>query len=185
MNYLTYEEEDIEGSLRESLNKRLIIIFESFNHGSYKLNLKSEDVIEEVYIQVQNIKKKNLSDTDFQCIHECFNKKFKSYHAASIGMMMLYGVIALKKQKSIEELFLMRKIEKKYKLRPELKEIQESTSLISEMMLIQQKQNIYNLYVNNQFTGEIKQMQVAHSDVVVGIAETGSEVYHRKINQDG
>lgn len=34
------------------------------------------------------------------------------------------------------------------------------------------------LNVNNQFTGEIKSMQVAHSDVAVGVAERGSKVYH-------
>ena len=39
------------------------------------------------------------------------------------------------------------------------------------------------LNINNEYTGEIKQMQVAHSDVVVGVAEGGSHVFHHKVTK--
>lgn len=42
-----------------------------------------------------------------------------------------------------------------------------------------------NININTQFTGEIKQMHVAHSDVAVGVAENGSTVFHHKIEKDG
>ena len=42
-----------------------------------------------------------------------------------------------------------------------------------------------NININTQFTGEIKQMHVAHSDVAVGVAECGSTVFHHKIVKNG
>lgn len=42
-----------------------------------------------------------------------------------------------------------------------------------------------NININPQFTGEIKQMHVAHSDVAVGVAESGSTVFHHKIEKNG
>jgi hypothetical protein len=37
-----------------------------------------------------------------------------------------------------------------------------------------------NVFVRNDFSGEIKDLHVAHADVAVGVAEKGSNVYHHK-----
>ena len=37
-----------------------------------------------------------------------------------------------------------------------------------------------NIFVRNDFSGEIKDLHVAHADVAVGVAEKGSNVCHHK-----
>ena len=37
-----------------------------------------------------------------------------------------------------------------------------------------------NVFVRNDFSGEMKDIHVAHADVAVGVAEKGSNVYHHK-----
>ncbi len=68
--------------------------------------------------------------------------------------------------------------------------IQKEIGSVIYNKTLKDKSNNPNLYftinVNNQFTGEIKDMHVAHSDVAVGVAEKGANVYHHKeIRKDG
>ena len=37
-----------------------------------------------------------------------------------------------------------------------------------------------NIFVRNDFSGEVKDLHVAHADVAVGVAEKGSNVCHHK-----
>ena len=40
-----------------------------------------------------------------------------------------------------------------------------------------------NIFVRNDFSGEIKDLHVAHADVAVGVAEKGSNVCHHKTDR--
>lgn len=39
---------------------------------------------------------------------------------------------------------------------------------------------IGQIYIKNEFNGEIQELKVAHADVAVGVAEKGSNVFHHK-----
>lgn len=41
------------------------------------------------------------------------------------------------------------------------------------------------IFVQNEFSGEIQKLNVAHADVAVGVAEAGANVYHHKTNDNG
>lgn len=187
------EEDDIEVSIMESLFKRLRKIYQLINDGPFVMDLDSDTILCEVYKQSLRVENEKLDDTDFSHIFREFQTKFKWYHAASISMMFLYAVLSIRVNPHFETLCLIRKIEKQYKYRPLMNVIQDHVSMLKERMvecglmgydqlleLKVHKNPIINVYVKNNFSGNISDMHLAHADVAVGVAESGSNVYHHK-----
>ena len=184
-NALILEEDDIEASIRESLHRRLRKIYQSMNTDAFVMDIDADTILEEVYTQSQRVEEEKLDDTDYHDIYRGFQKKFKWYHAASISMMFLYAVLSVRKCLSIETLCLIRKIEQQYRHRPQMREIQKQMPLFVQRRLEAPKNPTINIYMRNNFSGEIKDMHLAHADVAVGVAEAGANVYHHKTNDNG
>ncbi len=187
------EEENIEGVLMESLKKRLQIIYQTVKKGKILKDLDYDDILHEVFQQSHRVVKERLED--YHIIYNVFQSKFKSYHAASISMMFLYAVLSVRVNLSFETHCFLKELEKKYKHRPVMKSILDCLAMLKEQLkgyslldyhiltsLKGLSNPTINVFVRNDFSGEIKDLHVAHADVAVGVAEKGSNVYHHKID---
>ena len=192
------KEEDIEGSwLEEPLDKGLLRIFDFMQSDHFYAKISPEIILREAYQYHQKVLEDMLSDNDFHEIYEAMKNDLGSYFAASVCMAMLYAVMAVGKSQKFNVLCLMNKIENRYRLRSWMKDVTQlvfcvrnnipnniDTPIIIKLednRTIAEKKGVnITLNINNEYTGEIKQMQVAHSDVVVGVAENGSNVFHHK-----
>lgn len=187
------EEGNIEGELMESLDKRLRIIYQKNKKGFLLRDLEYDDILHEVLRQSHRVVKEKLNDCDCNNIYNVFQSEFKLYHAASISMMFLYAVLSVRMKISFETFCLLKEIEKKYRQRPVMKDIQDCLAILKEQLngyslldyqllmgLKGHSNPTINLFVRNDFSGEIKDLHVAHADVAVGVAEKGSNVYHHK-----
>ena len=187
------EEGNIEGVLMESLDKRLRIIYQKNKKGFLLKDLDYDDILHEVLRQSHRVVKERLED--YHIIYNVFQSKFKSYHAASISMMFLYAVLSVRVNLSFETHCFLKELEKKYKHRPVMKSILDCLAMLKEQLkgyslldyhiltsLKGLSNPTINVFVRNDFSGEIKDLHVAHADVAVGVAEKGSNVYHHKID---
>ena len=185
------EEGNIEGVLMESLDKRLRIIYQKNKKGFLLKDLDYDDILHEVLRQSHRVVKERLED--YHIIYNVFQSKFKSYHAASISMMFLYAVLSVRVNLSFETHCFLKELEKKYKHRPVMKSILDCLAMLKEQLkgyslldyhiltsLKGLSNPTINVFVRNDFSGEIKDLHVAHADVAVGVAEKGSNVYHHK-----
>ena len=189
------EEDNIEGVLMESLKKRLRIIYQTNKKGKVLKDLDFDDILHEVFKQSDKVVKEKLNDCECNYIYNVFQLKFKSYHAASISMMFLYAVLSVSMNLSFETHCFLKELEKKYKHRPVMKSILDCLAMLKEQLkgyslldyhilpsLKGLSNPTINVFVRNDFSGEIKDLHVAHADVAVGVAEKGSNVYHHKID---
>lgn len=192
------KEEDIEGCrLEESLDKGLLRIFDFIQSDHFYAKISPEIILREAYLQCQRVVKDMLNDQDFHETYELMKQHLGSYFAASICMMMLYAMMGIRENLNFCTLCLMHKIENKYRLRPWMKDVEklvyrvkhhihdiQDTPIVIKLednsIGAEKKELNITLNINNEYTGEIKQMHVAHSDVVVGVAENGSNVFHHK-----
>ena len=167
------------------MHRRLRKIYQSTNTESFVMDLDADTILAEVYRVSLRVEKEKLDDTDYHDIYRDFQKKFKWYHAASISMMFLYAVLSTKKHLSMETLCLIRRIGQQYRHRPQMKAIQKQMPMFVAQRLVDKKSPTINIYMRNNFCGEIKDMHLAHADVAVGVAEAGANVYHHKNNGNG
>lgn len=198
------KEEDIEGCrFEEPLDKGLLSIFDFVQTDNFYARTNPKNILIEAYHYRHSVEKDMLDDNDFHKAYEDMKRSLGSYYAASICMVMLYALLSVKSTHNFQTLCLIHKIENKYKLRSWMKEVAQLVYRIknnipnnNDMPIIiklednragsEKKALNITLNINNEYTGEIKQMQVAHSDVVVGVAEKGSNVFHHKeVKEDG
>ena len=62
----------------------------------------------------------------------------------------------------------------------ELLKAQSQMELWEKRLRIVYQPMTINIFVRNDFSGEVKDLHVAHADVAVGVAEKGSNVCHHK-----
>ena len=194
----TTKEDSIESSeFEEPLDKGLLSIFHFSQPEHFYTTICPEFILREAHLQCQRVVKDMLNDQDFHETYELMKQHLGSYFAASICMMMLYAMMGIRENLNFCTLCLMHKIENKYRLRPWMKDVEklvyrvkhhihdiQDTPIVIKLednsIGAEKKELNITLNINNEYTGEIKQIHVAHSDVTVGVAENGSNVFHHK-----
>ena len=182
----------------ETLKDELLGLFLKVKDSPIHVTIKASSLIKEVeHICSMFYRDKNPSEHLENYITE-IESDLGWHYAVDLVMTMAYNVFRVQPQKSQKILSLMKNIETAFQknvywgnfLRLERKNNDLETTIIAlqRQLLIETNKRLktkrgeinINLNVNNQFTGEIKELKVAHADVAVGVAENGSNVYHHK-----
>ena len=184
--------EDCEtgGSIKESLNRRLLMIFETSKIFKIQLN----QLLDEAYILSEYVIQKKTDDIGYNKLYEYAKNKVQSYHSASIAMMMLYGILSCKENLEIETLMLNKHIERKYKQRPQMTYIISFVSQLKDKnkkYMEEQEKNIQpqrpiinNIYgtVNNLNNGPVTyQGPVTNNNSAAAPAATPKSAYTDEI----
>ena len=117
--------EEIGDAVLEPLKMRLQQIIDAMGNKKLWANLNSEKLINELFYICTRIERDRLSAKDIHVLLEDIKVDLGSYHAANIVMMGVCCVMQERTDLPYEVLGLLRKLEKKYKLRPEMKNLQE------------------------------------------------------------
>lgn len=115
-------------SLREALDRRLLTIFDTAKLYNIQLN----HLLEETYMLSEYVIQKKIDDIGYNQFYDYTKNKVQSYHAASVAMMMLYGILSCKENLGIETMLLNKHIERKFKQRPQMNYIMSFISQVKE-----------------------------------------------------
>ena len=119
----TNEEGGIEGvSYEEFLDDGLLKIFNTRKNKLFQ-SVSTDMILEEAYRVSEWVEDELLDDSAFHELYEGLKFSLGSYSSASVGMMMMYGILTAKGSVSFRNLTLLQKIEGKYKLRPSMKDV--------------------------------------------------------------
>ena len=117
------EEGDIdEAALREFLDEGLLKIFNMQKSDLYH-SAPTDIILEEAYRLSRWVEEELMDDTAFHELYEVLKHRVGSYYSASLGMMMMYGILASKENVRFRNMKLLEKIENKYKLRPSMQNV--------------------------------------------------------------
>lgn len=127
-NNNTNEEGDIEGaSFGESLDEGLLRIFNSRNNDFVFSKVGTDRILQEAYRVSKQVEEELLDDDAFHELYEGMKYHLGSYSSASVGMMMMFGILAAKEDVRFRNKKLLEKIENKYKLRPLMMDVKTLT----------------------------------------------------------
>lgn len=160
-------DDDIEAELGGLLNRKLLTIFSSPSNNQYQIGITPAMMLREAYSMSRRVRKENLDNNDFHLLYDSAKQRLGTYHAASISMMMLYAILFIKEDQNLSSQLLQRKIANKYKLRPQMREFITITKKLEHMNVGDSDIHI-TLNLNNQFTGEIKELNVNSPGNIVG-----------------
>lgn len=194
--------------LEEPLNKKLYEVYLNIKRKVPSQDFQTLKLFNEVYYQCCRIVSANDPDIDLDDIIKEIKEDLGWEYSTSLVVNMIYAVLSLRKGNSKEVKEVLLKIERHHCLSQYKTPIYMMTETckanyefydlekyfntpdvpVSISIPLPSLNNIENgihitLNINNEYTGEIKQMQVAHSDVVVGVAEGGSHVFHHKVTK--
>ena len=122
-NIKTDGEEDIETAFSEFLDEGLLKIFNTQSNGLLYRGIRTDRILEEAHKISEWVEEELLDDTAFHEIYEELKCCLGSYFSASIGIMMMYGILTSKENVKFRNMKLLQKIESKYKLRPWMKDV--------------------------------------------------------------
>lgn len=123
-NINTNGEEDIDGaSCGESLDEGLLRIFNSQNNTLIYRPVGADRILQEAYRISERVEEELLDDCAFHELFEEMKYSLGAYSSASVGMMMMFGILAAKENVRFRNMKLLEKIESKYKLRPWMKDV--------------------------------------------------------------
>lgn len=182
----------------ETLKDELLGLFLKVKDSPIHVTIKASSLIKEVeHICSMFYRDKNPSEHLEKYITE-IESDLGWHYAVDLVMTMAYNVVRIQPQKTRKILSLMKSIEIAFQknvywgsflcLERKNNELETTIIALQKQLLIETNKRLktkrgginINLNVKNQYTGEIKELKVAHADVAVGVAEKGSNVYHHK-----
>lgn len=195
--------------LKEPLAKKLYEVYIDFKQKLPNQKYHTLKLFNEVFYQCSRIIALNKSMPDLSHVLSDIKSNLGWDYSTSIVVNMMYVVLSLQKNKTPGVTAFIKSIEHHYRLgqyktpfynlaetcmaHGEYFEFKPTFQIpLSEPTMLFPCQSgedpegaryapIYiSLNVNNHFAGEIKQMQLAHADVAVGVAEKGANVFHHK-----
>lgn len=192
----------MEELLDDPVAESLYGLFLKVKDGPRHITIKPELLLNEVYC----ISNKIYQDKEASDMIEVYEHEIESdmgwHYAKDLVMPMIYALIGCQKKRPqyVDKALMV--IEHKYNkssywpvfssmpqpqhtsvrkqsqvLDMTMKEIQRNLSIYQGLS----QKNIYvTLNIQNDISGNIDHLHVAHADVAVGVAEKGSNVYHHK-----
>lgn len=192
----------MEELLDDPVAESLYGLFLKVKDGPRHITIKPELLLNEVYC----ISNKIYQDKEASDMIEVYEHEIESdmgwHYAKDLVMPMIYALICCQKKRPqyVDKALMV--IEHKYNkssywpvfssmphpqhtsvrkqsqvLDMTMKEIQRNLSIYQGLS----QKNIYvTLNIQNDISGNIDHLHVAHADVAVGVAEKGSNVYHHK-----
>ena len=202
--------------LKEPLNKKLFEIYLGIKRNAPSQDFHTLQLFNEVYYICSRILHESSPQSELTEYISEIKKDMGWDYPTSIVVNMVYVVLSLSKQNSHSAAIMINKIRQHYKMdsyhTPFTQFVNEemrmgnrydiafgdtaqietlkakSLPALSKEESVQEKTIHITVNINNSITGDIQHadIHVAHSDVVVGVAEKGSNVFHHKeVKEDG
>ncbi len=193
--------------LTEPLNKKLYEIYLKIKRKKPSQDFRTLQLFNEVYYLCTRIIIENDAEADLEDYIQEIKKDMGWDYSTSLVVNMIYAVLSLRRGNSSEVRLFLLKIKRHYKLdyyktsfsvfvEEEIRQHQsydldflpvlptlptEMIDINSLLNMLKKKGSPLNLTINitNDFKGSnIEELKVKKADVVAGVAEKGSNVFH-------
>ncbi len=184
---------------KDPLNQKIFEVYLNIRRNSPLQDFHTLQLFNEVYYLCSRVVYENEPEPYLDDYIQEIKRDLGWDYSTSTVLSMIYCVLSLRQGNSIEVNNFLKKIENHYRFETyktpfnlfveEEKRKNLSYNIEIGTILLSVENNIYNtnqeynnltinLQINNNFLGDIKKLNVAHSDVTVGVAEDGSTIYH-------